>query len=173
MRVRSLTVSLALGCALGTAGAAPTTPATPPPTAPPPPLPLPQVDVTERRLEVDRTGQVSTDILFEVGNDNIRGAAVPLLDAIAKVLSKDQSTNLTVDIYSDDVTLDGDRSGDWVLKLSQRRAEAIKNHLIKRGVVAKRLTAVGHGREKPVGSNDTDEGRRTNRRLRRRTSRAS
>ncbi|MBX3161135.1 MAG: peptidylprolyl isomerase [Deltaproteobacteria bacterium] len=164
MRVRSLTVSLVIGCALGVVGAsaAPTPPA---PTAPPPPLPLPQVDVTEKRLEVDRAGQVSTDILFEVGNDTIRPAAIPLLDTIAKVLSKDQSTNLTIDLYSDDVTIDGDRSGEWVLKLSQRRAEAIKNHLIKRGVVAKRLTALGHGRDKALGSNDTDEGRRTNRRL--------
>ena len=61
MRVRSLTVSL-LACALGTAIAAPTN-AGPPAPVPPP---LPTIDITEKRVEIDRAGHVSTDLLFEV-----------------------------------------------------------------------------------------------------------
>ena len=51
------------------------------------------------------------------------------------------------------------------IRLSQRRAEAVVAFLIKSGVDAERLEAVGFGELRPIASNDTNEGRSTNRRV--------
>lgn len=50
-------------------------------------------------------------------------------------------------------------------KLSQRRADSVKAWLVKNGIPAERLTAVGYGEESPRVSNDTEENRRLNRRI--------
>ncbi len=49
--------------------------------------------------------------------------------------------------------------------LSQRRAEAVKDYLISKGVSPSNLTAKGYGKAKPIVSNDTAEGRAQNRRV--------
>ena len=50
-------------------------------------------------------------------------------------------------------------------RLSQKRAESVRNYLIKAGVDAKRMTAVGYGQEKPIADNKTAAGRKENRRV--------
>lgn len=50
-------------------------------------------------------------------------------------------------------------------KLSQQRADSVKNRFIKDGVASDRMSSVGFGEEKPVASNDTVEGRNENRRI--------
>ena len=49
--------------------------------------------------------------------------------------------------------------------LSEGRANAVRNDLIKRGVAAERMTAEGKGEKEPVADNDTEEGRQLNRRV--------
>jgi len=51
------------------------------------------------------------------------------------------------------------------LKLSQGRAEEVRNYLIQRGVSPDRLVAAGFGEGQPVASNKTEDGRATNRRV--------
>ncbi len=60
-----------------------------------------------------------------------------------------------------------DNSGDAAAnqKLSQDRADAVKQRLIEQGVDATLLTSVGHGQDQPVADNATDEGRARNRRI--------
>ena len=60
---------------------------------------------------------------------------------------------------------DSTNSDAYNLRLSQRRAEAVRAYLIKKGVAADRLTAKGHGESRPVADNKTAEGRRKNRRV--------
>ncbi|MDZ7593679.1 MAG: OmpA family protein [Thiobacillus sp.] len=54
---------------------------------------------------------------------------------------------------------------EYNLGLSQRRAEAVRNYLVSKGVSADRLTVRGYGESRPVASNDTREGRAQNRRV--------
>lgn len=49
--------------------------------------------------------------------------------------------------------------------LSQRRAEAFRSYMVKKGVAADRITATGKGIDNPIASNDTEEGRSKNRRV--------
>ncbi|MCQ2342646.1 MAG: OmpA family protein [Paludibacteraceae bacterium] len=50
-------------------------------------------------------------------------------------------------------------------KLSEGRANAVRDELIQRGIAADRLEAEGYGESRPIDTNDTDEGRQNNRRV--------
>jgi OOP family OmpA-OmpF porin len=58
---------------------------------------------------------------------------------------------------------DGHESSN--LKLSQRRADTVKNYLVKKGVPASRMTAKGYGELHPVADNKSPEGKAKNRRV--------
>jgi OOP family OmpA-OmpF porin len=51
------------------------------------------------------------------------------------------------------------------LKLSQRRAESVRDYLISMGIESSRLTARGYGESQPVATNSTEGGRAQNRRV--------
>jgi peptidyl-prolyl cis-trans isomerase A (cyclophilin A) len=126
---------------------------------------LPKIEVTQSGVQLDGLASLSTDAVFEVGDAAIKPALIPLLDAIARALATSQSPKFIINVYTDDAAPDGDQTGAWLQKLTQRRADAIKAHFQKRGVPAKKLTATGHGPASPVGSNQTEIGRRANRRI--------
>jgi peptidyl-prolyl cis-trans isomerase A (cyclophilin A) len=126
---------------------------------------LPMIEITATRVEVGGSPSLSTDLLFEPGDAAIKAAARPLLDAIARALAKDPTTAIIVGGYTDDTAPDNDRSGAYNLKLSRDRAEAVAGYLARHGVAAKRMTARGHGRDKPVADNATDDGKQKNRRI--------
>jgi OOP family OmpA-OmpF porin len=50
-------------------------------------------------------------------------------------------------------------------KLSQDRADAVKDYIVGKGIAAKRLTATGFGSDKPIATNKTATGRQQNRRV--------
>jgi OOP family OmpA-OmpF porin len=60
---------------------------------------------------------------------------------------------------------DTDGDADANMTLSQRRAQAVVDYMVRAGMPADRLKAVGYGQTEPVASNDTDEGKAQNRRI--------
>ncbi len=147
--------SLLVACALGTLAS----------RAAAEPPPVPAIEVTATRVEVDHAGAIPTDLLFDPGDAQIKPAARPLLDAIARALAKDPTTTVRIACYTDDTAPDNDRTGAYNLRLSQQRADAVLAYLVKHGLAARRLTARGLGRDQPVGDNAPDEGKRANRRI--------
>jgi len=68
--------------------------------------------------------------------------------------------NVTIEGHTDNVGKDA-----YNKKLSQRRADAVKAYLVKKGIDANRLTAIGYGEEKPIADNATKAGKAENRRV--------
>jgi outer membrane protein OmpA-like peptidoglycan-associated protein len=99
-------------------------------------------------------------IQFETGKVAIEPGSFALLDQIFKVLIENPA-------YLIDVRGHTDNSGTPAanLKLSESRADAVRNYLIKKGISKKRITSQGMGDTKPIADNATEEGRTKNRRV--------
>jgi outer membrane protein OmpA-like peptidoglycan-associated protein len=99
------------------------------------------------------------NVFFATGKSDLKPESYPELDRVTKLLK---------DVASLKIELSGhtDNTGSESLNksLSQKRAESVKQYLVKKGVSAGRLTAKGYGSSKPVDSNKTSEGRQNNRR---------
>ncbi len=104
---------------------------------------------------------VTHGIQFDVNSDRLKPESAPVLKMIAEALVKQPALKLRIEGHTDS-------SGDAAknLDLSKRRADAVKNALVSQYAVgADRLTAAGLGQTKPLGTNDTPEGRANNRRV--------
>jgi outer membrane protein OmpA-like peptidoglycan-associated protein len=85
------------------------------------------------------------------------------LDSIDKdVASLDSWGNVNIEVAGH---TDSRGSDEYNMKLSQRRADAVRNYLVSKGIAADRLFAKGYGESQPVADNATDEGRFKNRRV--------
>jgi len=145
--------------------AAPAPPPEPPqPVAPPPPPPPEPPKVVEPPKPVVLTVQEETinlKIEFDFNKAVIRPEFYANVDAVGEFMKKYPQANLQIDGYTDNV---GKKA--YNLKLSQRRADAVKKYIVdKFGIDAKRIKAVGHGMTNFIASNKTPEGRYMNRRV--------
>ena len=101
-----------------------------------------------------------SDILFAVNSSTLKGGAFDEISRVAKVLNQYPETRMTVAGYTDSTGAE-----DYNQKLSERRAESVKNALVGEGVNPGRITTVGYGESKPVADNGTEAGRQLNRRV--------
>ncbi len=115
----------------------------------------------EVKAEVKKVfNQALQGIQFETGKDIIKKQSFPILDKVVKVMVENKEYNL--DIYGH---TDNTGKSNVNLWLSKKRAEAVKNYLIKKGIAPERLKSEGFGDTQPVESNKTEEGRAKNRRV--------
>lgn len=172
--------TLGFGYAFGGAKPAPA-PAPAPAVAAPPPAPVDsdgdgvtddkdKCPNTPRGLEVDANGceyhltkseEIRIDIKFATNKADITEEYVGEVERVAKFLRKYASVQAEIAGHTDSTASDA-----YNLKLSQRRADAVKTMLVTRfGIDQGRLTAVGYGESKPIANNATVEGRAENRRV--------
>ena len=111
--------------------------------------------------ETDR-GLVVTlgDLLFASGKSDLTESAGANVDKLAAFLGEYGDRTVLIEGHTDSV---GSEASNHFL--SQRRAESVKRYLVRHGVQADRLTALGMGQGSPVASNETAAGRRQNRRV--------
>lgn len=100
------------------------------------------------------------NILFEFDSAKLTPASQRTLDRIAESLKSQTDFNVEIGGNTDSVG-----SAAYNQALSERRAQAVRRYLIRRGVDPDRLTARGYGEINPIASNDTVSGRAMNRRV--------
>ena len=103
---------------------------------------------------------LSSDVLFESGSSRLQPGADTKLLQIAEILQRYPRTYVDVVGHTDNRGSEGYND-----ELSQRRAAAVRDNLVKAGVDASRVTTRGEGEHKPITTNDTATGRATNRRV--------
>ena len=130
----------------------------PPPAAPSAAAPLP---VEAKKLEVDLTQFLEgKNIRFDVNSDVIHSEGKAVLDEVFRILAT--APAVAVDITGH---TDSDGAANSNLDLSKRRAKAVKQYLVSKGIKAERLETEGFGSTKPVVPNTTPGNKARNRRI--------
>lgn len=123
----------------------------------PPVAPAPPPDPRIRGGKIIIWGK----IFFDTDKATIKPISYPILNDVVEVMKRNpQVTLVEVQGHTD---IRG--SDEYNMKLSQRRAQAVKDYLISKGIASSRLTAKGYGFRKPIASNKTKEGMSQNRRV--------
>jgi len=99
------------------------------------------------------------NVYFDFGKFTFRPESFTELDELVSYMKWKENEKIEIAGHTDNVGNDADN-----LKLSQQRADAIRQYLIKKGIQPPRVIAKGYGASQPVADNSADEGRRRNRR---------
>ncbi|MBN1471667.1 MAG: OmpA family protein [Syntrophaceae bacterium] len=100
------------------------------------------------------------DVTFDTNSTEVRKGLYSEINRVAGVLNQYPQTLIMVEGHTDSVGSDA-----YNMDLSRRRANAVKNLLVQRGVASSRIEVVGYGKTMPVATNSTETGRQMNRRV--------
>lgn len=116
----------------------------------------------ELKAKQTERGMVLTlgDVLFDAGRATLNPGAARAIDQLATFLKENPARTIEIEGYTDSVG-----SEQMNQTLSERRANAVKNALMDRGIESNRIAARGFGEGNPVASNATAAGRQQNRRV--------
>lgn len=125
-----------------------------------------QVIETEKVVEIEvpttivETPEVLDDVNFEFDSSRLTVNAKRMLQEVAHRLNHHDQIEIEIAGHTD-----SSGAAEYNKRLSKQRAEAVLEYLQVLGVDGDRMTAVGYGADKPVASNDTEDGREENRRI--------
>ena len=119
-------------------------------------------DVTASSMldALNRDGHVALYINFDTGKSIIKPESKPIIKQIIEMLKSNPDLKLSVEGHTDNV---GNPKSNQTL--SEARAKAVAAAIVAEGIDPKRLSALGHGQDKPIADNKTEEGRAKNRRV--------
>ncbi|WP_276343919.1 OmpA family protein [Aquirufa aurantiipilula] len=100
------------------------------------------------------------NLFFETGKATLTAESDPELKRIVQVMQENATLQIEISGHTDNTGSD-----ELNNKLSQDRADAVKNYLINLGVKSDRIRTKGYGKTKPKADNSTEEGRQMNRRV--------
>ena len=100
------------------------------------------------------------DLEFDAGKASLQPAAMTAIDRLAQLLEVYPERSVRIEGHTDSL---GDAAANQ--ELSERRAKAIRDAVLARGIDAARVEAVGYGENRPIADNGTPAGRQKNRRI--------
>ena len=106
------------------------------------------------------TLNMPSNITFKTGSADLDARFFKVLDSVSLVLKEYDKTIVEVDGHTDSVG-----SEQMNQTLSERRASAVSQYLVSKGLKQERMIVIGAGETRPVASNDTEDGRALNRRV--------
>jgi outer membrane protein OmpA-like peptidoglycan-associated protein len=121
---------------------------------------------TKAGTKVDSQGCPIADVivlkgvLFETSSARLKDISMSILNQAAETLKRYPEMKVEVAGHTDSIG-----AADLNLKLSNARANAVRQYLVSKGVSADRMTARGYGETQPIEDNATHESRATNRRV--------
>lgn len=116
--------------------------------------------VNVQRLQETLAVSFKSDALFDVEASQIKPGSSADLEFVADILRKHPETRIEISGYTD-----SSGSEQHNLALSQQRAQAVGELLVRKGVDPSRITAHGYGETQFIASNATENGRQLNRRI--------
>ena len=120
------------------------------------PAPAPEI----KKEVTEQINYIAHNILFKSGSDNLLDSSYTALDQLATLLRDHPQWHLTIEGYTDN---SGTQAKN--LLLSRKRAAAVKDYLVKKGVPQTHLEAAGYGQANPIADNRTPQGKAANRRV--------
>ena len=119
-------------------------------------------DVTASAMfdALNREGHIALYINFDTGKSVIKSESKPIIEQIVQMMKSNPDLKISVEGHTDNV---GNPKSNKTL--SEARAKAVIAAIVAEGIDAKRLSGVGHGQDKPIADNKTEEGRAKNRRV--------
>ena len=112
------------------------------------------------KAKLDKDGRVALYVNFDFAKATLKPDSAPVIAQIVKLLKDHPSLKVSIDGHTDNVG-----GHDYNVKLSQERAAAVVAAIAAQGIAKERMTSAGFGPDKPLGENDTSEGRSKNRRV--------
>ncbi len=109
---------------------------------------------------MDELNAMGAKVPFELNKALLGGKTTKLLDAVAGIMNKYPTVSFVIEGHTD---TSGPKAFNQ--KLSEDRANSVKDFLVNAGIASDRLSAVGYGEDKPSSSNKTRKGRIANRRV--------
>jgi outer membrane protein OmpA-like peptidoglycan-associated protein len=119
-------------------------------------------DLSDLQGKMTERGIVLTmgDVLFSFGKADLSAGAVRNLDKLTGFLEKHPDRYVLIEGHTDSIGSD-----EFNLTLSQKRADAVKEALVGKGIRPDRIVTKGYGKQIPIAGNDTESGRQLNRRV--------
>jgi len=116
---------------------------------------------TPKGAKVNEMGcWVLEGVLFDTSKRDIKSPSFPILDEAVDVLRKNPDLKLQIQGHTD-----SRGKSKYNQRLSEKRAEAVMDYMVKKGIARERLSFIGYGSTRPVASNLTPEGQAKNRRV--------
>lgn len=115
-------------------------------------------DIRMKKIEVGNK-IVLRNIFFDFDKSTLRPESTAELDRLTKMLNDNSSLKIEISGHTDNIG-----SAAYNKTLSENRAKAVVDYLVKNGINSNRLTYKGYGFDQPIATNDTEEGRQQNRR---------
>ena len=109
---------------------------------------------------LNRDGHLALYVNFDTGKSIIRDESKPIIEQVVQMMKSNPDLKLSIEGHTDNV---GNPASNKTL--SEERAKSVATAVVSQGIAVERLSSSGHGQDKPISENNTEEGRAKNRRV--------